>query len=60
MTTAAEWLVAAAQLTTQEKDDIAAAVLAAAQVTPIHADVRKVNSYTVTGEGTEANPWNPA
>lgn len=40
--------------------DIAAATLAAAQVTPIHADVRKVNSYTVTGEGTEANPWNPA
>lgn len=47
-------------VTAQDKTDIAAATLAAAQVTPIHADVRKVNSYTVTGEGTEANPWNPA
>lgn len=39
---------------------IAAAVLNAAQSTPIHSDIRKVNNYTISGEGTEANPWGPA
>ena len=38
---------------------VAAAVLSAAQVTPIHADIRKVNNYTVDGQGTEADPWGP-
>lgn len=37
-----------------------AAILAAAQTTPIHADVRKVNDITVDGGGTDANPWRPA
>lgn len=37
----------------------AAAVLAAAQTTPIQADIRKVNNYTVNGQGTPANPWGP-
>jgi hypothetical protein len=59
MTTAAEWLVQAATLTTDEKDEIAAAVLAAAIATPISADVKKVNDTTVTGAGTEADPWGP-
>ena len=38
----------------------AAAILAAAQTTPIHADIRKVNNYSVNGEGTSTNPWGPA
>jgi hypothetical protein len=37
----------------------AAAVLAAAQATPIHADIRKVNAVTVDGAGTEADPFGP-
>lgn len=37
----------------------AAAVLAAAQTTPIHADVRKVNDYAVDGSGTDVDPWGP-
>lgn len=37
----------------------AAAVLAAAQTTPIYADIRKVNNYQVDGQGTESNPWGP-
>lgn len=39
--------------------DIAAAVLAAAQLAPIHADLRKVNAIAVDGAGTEADPWGP-
>jgi hypothetical protein len=38
---------------------IAAAVLAAADVAPIHSDIRKVNNYTVTGDGTVGDPWGP-
>ena len=38
----------------------AAAVLAAAQATPIAADVRAVNSVVVDGAGTEADPFGPA
>ncbi len=37
----------------------AAAVLAAAQAAPIHADIRKVNAVTVDGAGTEADPFGP-
>lgn len=39
--------------------DIAAAVLAMAQITPIHSDVRKVNGQTISGSGSEADPWGP-
>jgi hypothetical protein len=39
---------------------VASAVLSAAQAAPIHADLRKVNSYVVDGQGTEADPWGPA
>jgi len=39
---------------------IAAAVISEAQTTPIHSDVRKVNSYTVTGAGTTGSPWGPS
>jgi hypothetical protein len=38
----------------------AAAVLAAAQAAPIHADIRQVNAVTVNGAGTEADPFGPA
>lgn len=37
----------------------ATAVLSAAATTPIQADIRKVNNYTVDGEGSESNPWGP-
>jgi hypothetical protein len=39
--------------------EIAAAILLAAQSTPIWADLRKVNALTVDGAGTEADPWGP-
>lgn len=40
--------------------EIAAALLAAAQLSPIHADTRKVIGQGIAGAGTEANPWGPA
>lgn len=40
--------------------DIAAALLAAAQVAPIHADTRKMNGATVAGDGTSGNLWRGA
>lgn len=36
---------------------IAAAVLAAAQLSPIWADTKKMNGAQVLGDGTEANRW---
>lgn len=41
-------------------DQVAAAVLAAAQATPIHADIRKVRGQALDGTGTELDPWGPA
>ena len=38
-------------------EQIAAAILAAAQITPIHADMRKNNGALVIGDGSVANPW---
>ena len=40
--------------------DIAAAILAAAQITPIYSDVRKVNSVAVSGTGETGDYWGPA
>ncbi len=37
--------------------DIADAVLAAAQVAPIHADMRKTNGQTIIGDGTTGNKF---
>jgi hypothetical protein len=37
--------------------EIAAAVLAAAQITPIHSDTRKMNGFNVLGDGTAGNLW---
>lgn len=38
----------------------AAAVLAAAQIAPIHADLRSVRGQAIDGAGTESDPWGPA
>ena len=37
--------------------NLADAVLAAAETSPIHADVRKINSATVAGAGTSGDKW---
>lgn len=37
--------------------EIAAAILAAAQITPIYADTRKMNGAIVLGNGSAANQW---
>ena len=37
--------------------EIAAAVLAALQATPIPVDTRRMNGYTIIGDGSESNPW---
>lgn len=41
-------------------ESIAAAILAAAQVTPIHSDVQRVRSQSLVGSGVELDPWGPA
>ena len=41
-------------------DEIAAAVLAALQATPIPVDLQTVKGQSLKGDGSEANPWNPA
>jgi hypothetical protein len=38
-------------------EDIAAAILSAAQVTPIHSDTKLMNGSTVYGDGTTGNKW---
>jgi flagellar basal body rod protein FlgF len=61
MTTAAEWLMQAATLTTEEKAEIAAAVLAAAQTTPIQSNIKQVNNVPITGTGApDTDPWRPS
>lgn len=40
-------------------DAIAVAVLAAAQSTPIHSNIKQVNSIDVDGSGTAGDPWGP-
>ncbi len=37
---------------------LAAAVIEAAQTSPIAADIRKVNAYTIDGDGS-GTPWGP-
>lgn len=46
-------------VTAQDKEDIAAAVLTAAQSAPIYADMKKVAGSTVNGSGTAQDPWGP-
>ena len=40
--------------------EIAAEILAAAQITPIYADTRKINGVQLTGAGVTGNSWRPA
>jgi hypothetical protein len=40
-------------------DNIAAGILAASTTSPIYADIRKVNSYNVTGDGQAGTEWGP-
>jgi hypothetical protein len=40
-------------------EEIATAILAAAQGSPIAANVKQVNSTVVKGTGTTLDPWNP-
>lgn len=46
--------------TTLTADAIAARVLAAAAAAPIAADVRRVNTYPVNGDGQTGSEWGPA
>ena len=52
-------VVSGSGVTAQDMLDIAAATLAAAEATPIHADVKKQNAATVYGNGTSTsgNKW---
>jgi len=50
-------LTAGAALTAEQ---VASAVLAAAQTTPIHADTKKMNGATLTGNGTAGDLWRGA
>jgi hypothetical protein len=47
-------------VTAQDKIDIAAATLSAAQATPIHADARKMNGATILGDGSSGDKWRGA
>lgn len=40
--------------------EIAAAILAAAQITPIHANTKAINDTLLAGNGTPSNPMRPA
>ena len=40
--------------------EIAAAVLSALQATTIPVDLQTVKGQSLKGDGSEANPWNPA
>lgn len=46
-------------VTSQDKTDIATAVLSAAASSPIASNIKKVNDLTVDGTGTEVDPWGP-
>ena len=50
----------ASSLSPADIDALAAAVLAAAQTTPIHANVQKMGTGTVVGDGTTGNKWRGA
>lgn len=45
---------------TAAANDIAAAVIAAAQIAPIYSDIRKINAVVVDGAGVVGNEWGPA
>jgi len=56
---AAIWAYGVRTITGPTAADIAAAVIALAQTTPIQADLRRVTGQAINGAGTEANPWGP-
>lgn len=39
-------------------ENLASAVIAAAEASPLHADIRKVNAYAIDGDGS-GTPWGP-
>ena len=42
------------------KEAVASAVVSALQGTTIPVDTKKMNGYTIIGDGSEANPWRGA
>lgn len=40
-------------------EEVADAILAAAQATPIHSNIKQVNDTAIDGSGTESDPWGP-
>ena len=54
---AADWNYATRSMPAAERDAFAAAMLAAAQVTPIHSNVQSINDAEVIGDGTEGDDW---
>lgn len=40
--------------------EIVAGIMAQAQITPIHADVKKINDVTIDGAGIVGDEWGPA
>lgn len=56
---AAVWTYATRNMPAAERDAAAAAVIAAAQSTPIHANIKEVNDVSVDGAGTAGDPWGP-
>jgi len=57
---AAVWAYATRSMTVAEREAAAAEILAAAQITPIHSNIKQVNSVTVSGTGVTGNEWGPA
>lgn len=55
------WSAATRTITTTipTASQVSTQVLTDAQTTPIHSDVRKVNSYTVDGNGQTGTEWGP-
>ena len=56
---AAVWTYATRNMPAAERDAAAAAVIAAAQSAPIHANIKEVNDTTIDGAGTAGDPWGP-
>ena len=54
---AAIWAYGVRTITGPTAADIAAAILAQAQLTPIYADARKMNGAAMLGDGTAGNLW---
>ena len=57
---AAATLVMAGGVSVPTAEQNAAAVLAAAQSAPIHADARRINDTPLTGTGVQGDSWRPA